>query len=122
MAIVLTGSAFVLAVHNLERSAMYYRDILGFRDLGVDAPGWCFLQRDDVRIHLGECPSSIAPAALGDHSYFAYVYVADIDSYHTEILARGADVMHAPQDKPWSLREMPVRTVDGHRIMFGQRL
>ena len=117
-----TGSAFVLAVHDLARYARHYQDVMGFRDLGVAAPGWCFLERDAIRIHIGECPGAIAPTALGDHSFFAYIYVDDVDAYHAEIAARGADIMQVPQDKPWRLREMPVRTIDGHRIMFAQRL
>ena len=64
----------------------------------------------------------MAPRDLGDHSYFGYVVLDDVDAYHAEIAARGADVIAPPADKPWGMREMPVRTIDGHRIMFAQEL
>ena len=45
----------------------------------------------------------------------------DVDAYHAEVSARGLEVA-PPQDKPWGMREMPVQTPDGNRIMFGQDL
>lgn len=118
----LTRATFVLAVHDLARSAAHYIDVLGFRDMNINAPGWAFLERDGITIRLGECPGAIAPADLGDHSYFAYLYVDDIDALHAEITPRGADIIAPPTSHPWGMREMPVRTIDGHRIMFAQRL
>lgn len=115
------NAMFVLAVHDLARARAHYIDVLGFADMNVDAPGWAFLKRGGVGVRLGECPEAIAPADLGDHSYFAYIYVDDIDAYHAEIAARGAGVLHPPRDQPWGMREMAVRTIDGHRIMFAQR-
>jgi len=37
-------------------------------------------------------------------------------------LAAGAEFIQTLSDKPWGMREFGVRTVDGHRIMFGQEL
>jgi uncharacterized glyoxalase superfamily protein PhnB len=71
---------------------------------------------------LGECPSALPPSELGDHSYFAYIEVNELDRYYTEIKDRGAVVTSSPSDKAWGMREMSVRTPDGHRIMFGQKL
>ncbi len=115
-------SMFVLAVHDLARARAHYIDVLGFSDMNVDAPGWAFLKRGGVGVRMGECADAIAPADLGDHSYFGYIYVDDVDAYHAEISARDADLIHAPIDQPWGMREMAVRTIDGHRIMFAQRL
>jgi predicted enzyme related to lactoylglutathione lyase len=114
--------SFVLAVHDLPRSTAFWRDVLGW-DLGFEDPGnWSFMFRDSVGVHLGECKDAMAPADLGDHSYFAYIVMNDLDAYHAEIAARGAEVIAPPADKPWRMREMPVRTIDGHRIMFAQEL
>lgn len=118
----LTRATFVLAVHDLARSAAHYIGVLGFEDMNINAPGWAFLERDGITIRLGECKDAIAPADLGDHSYFAYIYVDDIDALHAEIAPRGADIIAPPTSQPWNMREMPVRTIDGHRIMFAQRL
>jgi uncharacterized glyoxalase superfamily protein PhnB len=117
----IVGTSFVLAVPNSEMSARYWCDVLGFH-LQVTPPGWHFVVLGSCRVMLGECPSALPPSELGDHSYFAYIEVNELDRYYTEIKDRGAVVTSSPSDKAWGMREMSVRTPDGHRIMFGQKL
>lgn len=116
----LRNPRYVIAVHDLERSARYYRDVLGFEVFEIGDPGWRFFVRDDCYIMAGECRDAIAPADLGDHSYFAYVIVDDIDAFYDEVAGKGATPLRPLQDQPWGMREFGVRTVDGHRIMFGR--
>ena len=71
---------------------------------------------------LGECPAAIPPRDLGDHSWCGYVTVSDATSLFAEYLAAGADFTQTLADKPWGMREFGIRTIDGHRIMFGQEL
>jgi predicted enzyme related to lactoylglutathione lyase len=113
--------SFVLAVHDLARSTRYWRDVLGFEHLKVDAPGWSFMRRDEVGVNIGECRDAIAPAELGDHSYFAYIVFDDLDTYRDEIAGRGAEVTE-PKNEPWGMREARLKTIDGHRIMLAQQL
>lgn len=114
---------YVIAVPDLARTAAYYRDVLGFAVHDMGDPGWCWLERDACVIMAGECPDALAPAALGDHSYFAYVALDEgLDALHAEYAARGADFIKPPRDEPWGMREFGVRSVDGHRLMFGQSL
>lgn len=113
--------SYVLAVHDLARSTAYWRDVLGWTLEFEDVGNWSFMFRDRVGVHLGECKDAIAPADLGDHSYFGYIVMDDVDAYHAKITARGAQCS-APEDKPWGMREMHVRTIDGHRITFAQEL
>jgi len=70
---------FVLAVPNLERSAAFYRDVLGFE-------------------------------------------VREIDESYEKAVAAGAELVKALATEPWGMREFGIRTVDGHRIMFGQEV
>ena len=116
-----TGMSYVLAVPDVRRTADWWIEVMGFR-LQMEPEGWRFVVRDGCRIMLGECPDAIPPADLGDHSYFAYVELDDVDAYHAAIAPRGAEVIAPPTDKPWGMREMAVRTPDGHRIMFGTDL
>ncbi len=113
--------AFVLAVPDLDKSASYFRDVLGFRVGWDDATGWRLVERDGVRVMLGHCPGDMRPADLGSHNWFGYVDVQDVDALHAEITARGA-ACSAPKDRPYGMREIVVTTVDGHRIVFGQEL
>jgi uncharacterized glyoxalase superfamily protein PhnB len=71
---------------------------------------------------LGECTDAIPPTELGDHSYYAYITVDDVDALYAEFQQSGVEFIQTPTDKPWGMREFGVRTIDGHRIMFGQEL
>jgi len=111
---------YVLAVPNLELSARYYREVLGFEVREMGDPGWRFFMRDQCWILAGECPDALPPSELGDHSYFAYLEVDDVDALHAELTAKGATVTKKLRDEPWGMREFGIRTIDGHRIMFGR--
>ena len=71
---------FVIAVPDLARSSAYYRDVLGFEIHEIGDPGWRVYARDACTIFAGECPDAIPPTDLGDHSYFAYLVVDEIDA------------------------------------------
>ncbi|HEX4013548.1 MAG TPA: VOC family protein [Candidatus Cybelea sp.] len=110
---------YVIAVQDLGRSAAYYRDVLGFEVLQIPDPGWRFFRRDDCVIMAGECPGALAPAALGDHSYFAYLEVDDAEALYAALVERGAEIQKALRLESWGMHEFGIRTIDGHRIMFG---
>jgi catechol 2,3-dioxygenase-like lactoylglutathione lyase family enzyme len=81
--------AFVLAVPDMNKSAQYFRDVLGFRIDWEDATDWRLAERDGVRIMLGQCPTDMHPSALGSHNWFGYLDVDDVDGLHAEFTARG---------------------------------
>jgi len=110
---------YVLAVLDLERSARYYRDVLGFEVREIGDPGWRFFVRDDCFVMAGECPDALPPEQLGDHSYFAYLVVDGIDQLYAELTAKGVTLIKPLRNEPWNMREFGIRTIDGHRIMFG---
>jgi catechol 2,3-dioxygenase-like lactoylglutathione lyase family enzyme len=112
---------YVLAVHDMRRSAEFYVNMLGFRIVD-EPPGWIFVAKDSCMIMLGECPDDMHPSALGCHNYFAYLRVSDADSYYQDLVAKGADLLSEIQDKPWKMREFGLRTADGHRITIGHSL
>lgn len=117
----ITGMSFVLAVPDVARTATWWIEVMGFA-LQMQPDGWRFVGRDDCTIMLGECPDAVPVADLGDHQYFGYIRMDDIDAYHAEIAGRAVDIMFGPVDRPWGMREMAVRTPDGHRVMFAQML
>jgi predicted enzyme related to lactoylglutathione lyase len=113
---------FVIAVPDLERSAAFYRDVLGFEIHDMGDPGWRMYVRDACRIMAGECRDAMPVADTGEHSYFAYLEVDDADSWHRRVTDAGADICKPLASEPWQMREFGVRTVDGHRIMIGHDL
>jgi catechol 2,3-dioxygenase-like lactoylglutathione lyase family enzyme len=119
----IVDSRCVLAVRDLKASTQFYMDVLGFRrDFGDGSDGWSFLSRDNFKVRLGECPDQKPASELGDHSYFVYLTVEGLDQLHQELSARGAPVISEPEDQPWGVREFSIRTPDGHRIRFGERI
>jgi len=107
---------YVLAVPDLERSRAWYEQVLGCETDVIDEGNWLFFFRDQVTFMCGHCPDAIPVPDLGDHQYFAYLVVDDVDAYHARAVDAKADILGAPEDKPWGLREMGLRTVDGHRM------
>ena len=102
-----------LPVHDVAAAVSYYRDVLGFtinyqqHDIGV-------MDRDAIRLLL------VARTAQFSGPASAYVYVADADALHAELLARGALVQSEPVSQPWGLREFSVLDPDGNRLTLGQ--
>jgi catechol 2,3-dioxygenase-like lactoylglutathione lyase family enzyme len=114
-------SMFVIAVPNLEESARFYRHAPGFEIHEMGDPGWRMYVRDECRIMAGECPDAIAPENLGDHSYFAYLVVENADEYFEVMRSNDVEILKTITDEPWQMREFAIRTIDGHRIMIGER-
>ena len=117
----LTDVRFTLAVPDLARSTDYYTSVLGLR-IDFEAPGWSFLSRGRFRVMLGECTEATPPKELGDHSWYGYVTVSDAAALFAEYERAGAEFTQRLSDKPWGMREFGIRTIDGHRLMFGQEL
>jgi uncharacterized glyoxalase superfamily protein PhnB len=109
---------YVLAVHDLRASAEFFGQ-LGFEQIS-EPDGWIFLQRDNCMVMLGECPDAIHPGRLGDHSYFGYLRVDDVDRYYEQLKVRGVRILSPLETKPWEMREFSVASPEGHRIVIGQ--
>lgn len=118
----LRAPRFVIAVPDLARSSAFYRDALGFDVVEIGDPGWRIFRRDECVIMAGECRDAIPPAALGDHSWYAYIEVDEIDALHGSLEARGVEITKPLRNEPWGMREFGIRTADGHRIMFGRAI
>jgi len=117
----ITHVRFVLAVLDLKRSTDYYESVLGL-EVDFEAPGWSSLSRGAFRVMLGECPDAVPPGQLGDHSYYGYINLADVDALYLEYQNSGVEFTQSLASKPWGMREFGIRTIDGHRLMFGQEL
>src|SRR6266496_822580 len=115
----ITKTRFVIAVPDLKVSSAFYRDVLGFEIHTIPDPGWLFYTSGDCTIMAGECADAIPPAELGDHSYFAYLEVDNIDRLYESVVAAGAKLGKKIRNEPWGMREFGLVTADGHRIMFG---
>ena len=119
---VLHGPRYVIAVPDLDRSERYYAGVLGCRVHHVGDPGWRFFIRDKFYVMAGECRGATPADQLGDHSYIGYVEVDGIDDFYASLAGKDVDFLKPLRNEPWGMREFGIRTVDGHRFMFGYRL
>jgi len=118
----ITKTRFVIAVPDLNVSSAFYRDVLRFSIHTIPDPGWLFYTSGDCTIMDGECRDAIPPAELGDHSYFAYLEVDDINRFYDSVVSAGAKICKTIRDEPWGMREFGLQTADGHRIMYASPL
>lgn len=116
---VIRQTRYVIAVNDLQRSARFYREVLGFAVREIGDPGWRFFERDNCLIMAGECRDALPARELGDHSYFAYLDVDEIDQLYSSLEGKEVTLTKKLRNEPWGMREFGIRTVDGHRIMFG---
>lgn len=117
----IVGTRYVLAVKDLEKSADYYKNELGFKT-SWSGDGWHFLTRDSCMVMLGECPDDRSAYETRNHSYFAYMDVEKVDALFDDYKSRNVELLSDISDRPWGQREFSIRTIDGHRIMFGEEI
>ena len=104
----------VLHVPDVITSAAFYRDVLGFTcDFGDSA--YAVVWRDNSAIHFVRGDSTPSGIHL-------FQWVRDVDSYHREVVARGAVVASEPADQPYGIREFRVLDTNGVAVVFGQDL
>ena len=117
----ISGNRYVLAVNNLVKSVDFYKNQLGFQTIW-EMEGWHFLVRDSVKLMLGECPEDKPASEINCHSYFAYLEVENIDLLYNEYRSREIEILSNLENKPWGQKEFSIRTIDGHRITFGEEI
>jgi catechol 2,3-dioxygenase-like lactoylglutathione lyase family enzyme len=104
-----------LRVTDPERARAFYVDALGFRvdwewRDAPDAPAFSMLSRAGLSLYLTQHAGDASAGAR------VYLYVADVDAWHGELVARGVAVEAPPRTQPWGNREMLLRDPDGNRI------
>jgi uncharacterized glyoxalase superfamily protein PhnB len=102
----------VLHVRDVEATARFYCDVLGFTwDYGDSS--YAVVWRENSAIHLVKDQKNPSGVHL-------FQWVRDVDAYYREVLERGADIAMAPEDQPYGVREMGLRDINGVGIVFGQ--
>ena len=87
-------------------------DVLGFTwDFGDEQ--YAVVWRDNSAIHFVK--DDLPPTGV-----HLFQWVRDVDAYHDEIAQRGGQIAAAPADRPYGIRELAVRDINGIGIIFGQ--
>ncbi|MGB1253499.1 MAG: GNAT family N-acetyltransferase, partial [Candidatus Promineifilaceae bacterium] len=117
------GMQVALAVHDVQKSAEFYRDKLGFRiDLIYGSPpqhanvsrmDWT---GDNVTIQLTRVPES---RELGMSGH-VYIFADEgLKRLHRLYRNNGVEIVSKPETKGWGMLEFAIRDCNGYVIMFG---
>jgi uncharacterized glyoxalase superfamily protein PhnB len=106
-----------LSVNNVRAAANFYAEKLGFIVAFAegDPPTFAGVNLGHVQIFL----SRGTPAPQGCSVYFV---IGDADALYEFHRANGVEIIEAPRDQPYGLREYTVRDMDGYILNFGHRL
>ncbi len=121
----ITASAPVLLVKDILKSAIYYRDKLGFTDqrLYGEPTNFAILRRDGFAIMLAQVGADqtvVANWKIVDKTWNIYFWVDDAETIYAEFQASGAIIDYTLYTTPWGIREFGVEDLDDHDIAFGQ--
>jgi lactoylglutathione lyase len=120
--------AIILFVADLQRSRVFYHEVLGlgveFEDdnsIGFKIEGLAFivLQVDRAREQLqGEPTATPRAGATAFLTHFTY----DADALHANLAERGIHFFQEPTDQPWGMRTAYFKDPDGHVWEISQPL
>ena len=106
-----------LEVNNLEESAAFYSDVLGFEieSNNADAePPIASLRSGSLRITLVQQLETMLKRGRGVHFVLS---VDDVDDFHKKISAQQLAITE-PADEGWGGRFVSLQDPDGYRLFF----
>jgi catechol 2,3-dioxygenase-like lactoylglutathione lyase family enzyme len=124
---IILRSAPYFPVANVEQSAAFYQNALGFT---VEYSGgtpieFAICSRDGTAIMFRKVPAPelIRPNEAQGGTWDAFFWVDDVLAMHAEFAARGVAVVYGPiVQTAYRMHEFAVRDQDGHVLGFGQSL
>jgi catechol 2,3-dioxygenase-like lactoylglutathione lyase family enzyme len=122
---VIKSHATVLLVDDVARAFDYYTRQLGFEGhkWEQNPQHYAYVQRGGCYVHFA-CFSGVAPRPNSEvvppDMFDLYIYVDDVEALHAELVERGADILFAPLDTEYGLREIRVRDPFGYVLAFGK--
>ena len=105
----------ILYSADIRRSLTYYVEVLGFEHRWEwdDPPTFGSVRKDAVELFF--CKGD-----QGNPGTWLYLMVNDINEFYETIKARNANILAAPENMEWGMREMLVKDPDDHVIRFSQ--
>ena len=117
----LTRSVPVIFVGNVQASAEFFRDTLGFSiDFLHGHPAFYgSVSRDSACVHLKFVHEPVLAVGAQDRDGFitAFIEVENVEALYAEYVAAGATFDQELKNQPWG-RDFIVRDADGNGICF----
>lgn len=105
-----------LFVEDLDRTADFYVDVLGFEPETRSARAR-MLRAGEFRLLL-----HVGGSTPDEQNLHLHLAVDDVDAFHREVSARGAAPEAPPETKPWGLRSFELRDPSGYLWEFVQEV
>lgn len=112
-------AAPILCVLKLDQAIAFYAR-LGFA-LVARFEGYALLGRDDISLHL-RVPSPTEKVTAEANPCGAYFYLRGVDGFAIAAEQQGIEILGAPRDQPYGLREFAISDPDGNLLRFGEPL
>jgi uncharacterized glyoxalase superfamily protein PhnB len=114
----------ILATPDLERSLVFYRDLLGgtvtYEFAGADgSPVYVGLSLGGSSLGIG-VEASVEPASR-PRAVSLWVYTDDCDAMLDRLRSAGVRIVEEPADQPWGERVARVLDPDGTEVVIGTR-
>src|SRR5262245_7551996 len=121
------GVAPYLLVEDVQASAKWYRDHLGFefeRTFG-EPPSFAMVKRDHNVIMLKSIPGKsgfIRPNHTidSDACWDAYLWVIGVDALYEEFKAKGVTIKREPEIMPYENKDFDIEDCNGYVLCFGE--
>jgi catechol 2,3-dioxygenase-like lactoylglutathione lyase family enzyme len=114
------GCVPLLASEDVDATAAYYRERLGFEVADVSPGRWVRLCRGPVVV---EIEKSDGVRRMGPFEKGGLVFqVVDVDAWCAELQRRGAEFDQGPMNQIYGRRDLSVIDPNGYRLIFWQQL
>lgn len=131
MAIAIRTLCPLLQVFDMPTSLRFYRDVLGFAEIGKSGPGddvgWAWLRHGEADLMLntahdvGERPPTPDAARVAAHADTAlYLGCEDLDGAYAHLVAHGVNVQ-PPRVASYGMRQLYAADPDGYEICLQWR-
>ena len=123
----LIGSAPVLLVHDVETTAQFYSDKLGFHyhRLWGEPPSFCILHRDAYSVMISKIADNINHNP-NDHldktMWDIYFWTDNVEVLYEEIIQKGIPVFAPLTVKVYGVKEFEIKDNNGYIIAFGEEM
>lgn len=123
------GIAPYFIVDDVEATANFYRDKLGFQydRLWGEPPCFCMVYRRGIVIMLKQLPQkglSRPNHVVGEEegSWDAYIWVDDADALHDEFKSKGVKIVRPLYNQEYGNRDFDIEDCNGYRLCFGHNI
>lgn len=111
----------LLFVQDIDRSAGFYQEQLGFELVNSWKPAgklaWCRLERAGSAIMLQQAEAEDGPADHRGHGVGFFFNCGDVDALHAELIQRGLQ-LNPPQVAFYGLKQVFLLDPDGYELCF----